>query len=55
MKLLIIILLLLLSGCDYFMSDVEKSKTEKKQYQELVEQNQHLDRIANALEKIANK
>jgi len=41
---------LLIGGCDYIMPRVEKSKTEKKQLQQLIRQNEILERIATAIE-----
>ncbi len=54
-KMLALILLLvaaiLVGGCDYLMPTVEKSKTEKRQLEQLELQTEALVRIADALER----
>lgn len=55
--LLVALLLFCLFGCDnaYLNPDVSKAVTERKQYDQLVEQNKTYERIAVALEKIAER
>ena len=45
----------MLSGCDVVAPNISKAKTEKQQLKEIKTQNEYYERIANALEKMANK
>ena len=57
-----LLVLLSLASCDYIAPDIEKSKTEKAQFEQLKiqndllrEQNKQLTRIADALEQFAKE
>ena len=51
MKYIIVVLMLVaLCGCDVIAPNVSKAKTEKRQHEQLVKQNEILERIAVALE-----
>lgn len=54
-KTIFLALALLLSSCEFVAPDVSKARTENRQYDELKKQNEILERIAKALEKMANK
>lgn len=55
--LIAILLIVSCLGCDnpYLNPDISKALTEKEQYKQLVEQNKTYERIAVALEKLADK
>ena len=56
-KLLVVVLMLLVSGCDnpVLNPDTSKAISEKRQVEILESQNIYYERIATALEKIANR
>lgn len=49
---LLALVVVFLSGCSksFWMPDIDKAETERKQFQELQRQNVLLERIANAIE-----